>query len=211
MTHIIVEFFREIIKNDYVTVVIIAMLPIIELRGAIPVAFGMGIPPFLCLLVAFLGSSLVVPFLLLLLRPILAAMKKIRFINRIASAIEEVFRQKADKVLAKAEAKNKNISGEVTTRFKLLGVLAFVAVPLPMTGVWTGSAVAAFLDLKFLPALCVILIGNLIAGIIMTLLSLFFINYLDIILTVFLILVVVLLIFYAVTLIIKSMNNKESE
>lgn len=208
MTETIVEFFREIIKNDYVTIIIIAMLPIIELRGAIPVAFSMGMSPFTALMVAFIGSSLVVPFLLLLLRPILTALKKIKFIGKIAQAIEEIFKEKADKVLNNAKSKGRQINGEISTKYKLIGVLAFVAVPLPMTGVWTGSAIAAFLDLKFFPSLLVVLLGNLCAGIIMTLLSIFFIAYLDIILTVFLILVILILVSYIVTLIFKSNKNK---
>jgi uncharacterized membrane protein len=77
------------------------------------------------------------------------------------------------------------VNGELEVKYKVLGVLAFVAVPLPMTGVWTGSAVAAFLDLKFPVALLAVLLGNLCAGIIMTLLCVFLIDYLDIILTIF--------------------------
>jgi uncharacterized membrane protein len=211
MTEIIVEFFRKIIENDTLTIIIIAMLPIVELRGAIPIAFGMEMSPLIAFLTAYFGSSLVVPVLLLLLRPILDALKKIKFFNKIAVALESVFKSKADKVISKAEAKGRKVNGELEVKYKVLGVLAFVAVPLPMTGVWTGSAVAAFLDLKFPVALLAVLLGNLCAGIIMTLLCVFLIDYLDIILTIFLTLVVALLVIYVVTLIVKSKKTSKTD
>lgn len=204
MTDVIVEFFREYINNDNWTIIIIAILPIIELRGAIPVAIGMEFNPFMALFLAYIGSIIVVPFLLLLLRPILNLMKRIKFINRIAIAIEDGFQEKADKVIKKAHEKDKVIEGKIELKYKLWAVLIFVAFPIPMTGVWTGSAVAAFLDIKFFPALLVILAGNLCAGIIMTLLSVFFINYLDIIITSFLTLVIIVLIIYVITIIVRS-------
>lgn len=207
MTEIIVEFTRDIIRNDYLTIIIIALLPIIELRGAIPVGLGMGMNPFVALMVAYIGSSLVVPILLLLLRPVLDIMKKIKFIGAIAQAMEDMFQSKADKVRQKAQDKDIKADGDLSTRYKLIGVMAFVAVPLPMTGVWTGSAVAAFLNIRFLPALIVILLGNLCAGIIMTLMSVFFIDYLDIIITAFLSMVILVLISYVVTIVLKTKNK----
>lgn len=209
MTDIIVNFFREIIRNDYITIIIISILPIIELRGAIPVAIGMKMSPLMALITAYVGSCFVIPILLLLLRPILNALKKIKFISNLALSIEEIFTHKAQKVIEKARKKGREINGEISLKYKLLGVMAFVAVPLPMTGVWTGSAVAAFLDIKFLPALIVIMLGNLCAGIIMTLLSFFFMDYLDIILTVFLSIVVILLISYVITIIFKNMKKSK--
>ena len=208
MTEAIIEFFRNLLKNDYLTIIIIAILPIIEVRGAIPVAFGMGMKPLTAMFTAFIGCSIVIPFLLLLLRPILNALKKIKFIGRIADAAEDILQAKADKVTAKAKASGKITDGEISSRYKFWGVLLFVAVPLPMTGVWTGSAVAAFLDMKFIPAFISVMLGNLCAAIIMTILSIFFINYLDIILTAFLLLVVSILVFYIITLVLKINKSK---
>ncbi len=204
MTEVIVEFARSFIENDYITIIFISLLPIIELRGAIPIAFGMEMSALNSLLFAYIGSSFVIPFLLLLLRPILNACKKIKFFASLAQALEDMFAKKATKVIAKQEAKGHKINGEISTKYKLFGVLGFVAIPLPLTGVWTGSAIAVFLDIKFLPSLIVILLGNLCAGIIMTLLCLFFLNSIDVILTVFLSIVVIILVSYVISLFIKS-------
>jgi len=210
MTDAIINFFKELTNNEILTVIIISMIPIIELRGSVPVAFAMGLNPFTVFFIAVLGTSLVVPFLLLLLRPILTALKKVKFIGKIAESIEDMLKNKADKVVKKAEASGKIVNGKLSEKFKFFGVMAFVAVPLPGTGAWTGSAVAAFLDMRFLPALISIILGNISAGIIMTLLSLFFINYLDVILTVFLFIVVLILITYVVTIILKTRKKGEN-
>ncbi|MGI6702239.1 MAG: COG2426 family protein [Christensenellales bacterium] len=211
MTDNIIKFFQELVDNDYLTIIIISILPIIELRGSIPVAFSMGMHPLVAFIVAVFGSSLIVPVLLLLLRPVLDALKKIKFISKIALSIEDILAKKAEKVIQKAEKSGRVINGELSSKYKFLGVLAFVAVPLPMTGAWTGSAVAAFLDMKFLPALVAVVLGNISAGIIMSLLCFFFIGYLDMILTVFLSVVVVILIGYVVVLIVKSMKKREEK
>lgn len=205
MTETIVNFFRELINNDYATIVVIAIIPIIELRGAIPVGVSMGVNAFASYGLAFVGSSLVVPFLLLLLRPLLNALKKVKFFKHFANAVEGVFKDKADKI----NLESSPLSDRKKEWKKILGVFLFVALPVPLTGVWTGSAVAAFLDLKFSRALPAILLGNLTAGLIMTLLSVFLQQYIDIILAVFLVLFVVLLCFFIIKVIIRT--YKESK
>lgn len=208
MVDSIINFIRELLHNDYLTTIIISILPIIELRGAIPVAIKFGFKFYEAFFFAYIGSSFVIPFLLMLLKPILNWMKRFRWFKKFATAVEDLFKNKADNVLKKAEAKGHKVNGEIAQRYKLLGVLAFVAIPLPMTGVWTGSAIAVFLDLKFWPSLFVVLIGNLIAGIIMTLLSVFFKQYIDIIIGVLLLIVVIIACLYVIKLLIKMKNKR---
>ena len=207
ITNAIISFLESTLNNDILTIIIIALFPIIELRGAIPVAFKLGLEWYEALFFSWLGSSLVVPILLLLLRPILNAMKRTKGFKSFAHAIESNFEGKAAKIKSKAaEAQSERRA----LWKKLIGVFAFVAVPLPLTGVWTGSAVAAFLGLSFWQALPAVLLGNLTAGIIMTVLSVCFKAYVDTILSVFLIIVLIVVVFYIIMMIVRMSKNKKA-
>lgn len=206
MTDAIINFFENTIRNDVLTLIVIAVIPIIELRGSIPVGVAMGMPLWESFLWAWLGSSLVCPILLLILRPVLDWMKKTKWFRSLALAVEGTFRSRADKVVKESERNDPK-----KMKKKMIGVYAFVAVPLPLTGVWTGTAVAAFLDMPFWKALVSVLLGNLTAGAIVTTLTYFFKDYVDIILTVFLIIVLVVLLFYIVMVVIKMRRNKKAE
>lgn len=206
MTDAIINFFENTIRNNVLTLIVIAIIPIIELRGSIPVGVAMGMPLWESFLWAWIGSSLVCPILLLILRPVLNWMKKTKWFRSLALAVESTFRSRADKVIRESE---RNDPGKM--KKKMLGVYAFVAVPLPLTGVWTGTAVAAFLDMPFWKALVSVLLGNLTAGAIVTTLTYFFKDYVDIILTVFLIIVLAVLVFYVCMVAIKIYRNKKAE
>ncbi len=206
MTDAIINFFENTIRNNVLTLIVIAIIPIIELRGSIPVGVAMGMPLWESFLWAWIGSSLVCPILLLILRPVLNWMKKTKWFRSLALAVESTFRSRADKVVRESE---RNDPGKM--KKKMLGVYAFVAVPLPLTGVWTGTAVAAFLDMPFWKALVSVLLGNLTAGAIVTTLTYFFKDYVDIILTVFLIIVLAVLVFYVCMVAIKIYRNKKAE
>ena len=206
MTDAIIEFFRNLLNNDILTIIIISMIPIIELRGSIPVAIQMGLEWYEALGYAFIGSMIVVPFLLLLLMPILNLMKKWKFFRSIANAVEDMFRSKAESITKKL---GKGDSRKREEMIKMLGVLAFVAIPLPMTGVWTGSAVALFVGLSFPKSLLVIALGDMSAGLIMTGLSVLLKEHLNLFLTVFMIVVLVVLIANIVYLVIKKKMKKK--
>lgn len=208
MTEAIVNFFRDLFGNDYLTTFFIALLPIVELRGAVPVAFTMGLSWWQAFGLAYLGSSIVAPILLLLLKPILELLKKIKFFNRFATAIESMFQDKAKSI---AERAGKSDSARKEEWIKIIGVFTFVALPIPLTGVWTGTAVAVFLGVKFWKALGAILLGNFTAGVIMTLLSIFCAEYLDTILMVFFILVILLLALFIAKVIIRMVKSKRLE
>lgn len=206
MTDAIINFFENTLQNDILTIIVIAIFPIIELRGSIPVGVAMGMELWEAFLWAWVGSSLVCPVLLLILRPVLDWMKKTKWFRSLALAVESTFRSRADKVVKESDR-----NGPKKTKKKMLGVYAFVAVPLPLTGVWTGSAVAAFLDLSFGKALISVVAGNLTAGAIVTLLTYLFKDYVDIILTVFLFIVIAVLLLYIVMVIIKVRKNKKAD
>lgn len=208
MTEAVVNFFRDLFGNDYLTTFFIALLPIVELRGAVPVAFTMGLSWWQAFGLAYLGSSIVAPILLLLLKPILELLKKVKFFNRFATAIESMFQDKAKSI---AERAGKSDSARKEEWIKIIGVFTFVALPIPLTGVWTGTAVAVFLGVKFWKALGAILLGNFTAGVIMTLLSIFCAEYLDTILMVFFILVILLLALFIAKVIIRMVKSKRLE
>lgn len=208
MTEAIVNFFRDLFGNDYLTTFFIALLPIVELRGAVPVAFTMGLSWWQAFGLAYLGSSIVAPILLLLLKPILELLKKVKFFNRFATAIESMFQDKAKSI---AERAGKSDSARKEEWIKIIGVFTFVALPIPLTGVWTGTAVAVFLGVKFWKALGAILLGNFTAGVIMTILSIFCAEYLNTILMVFFILVILLLALFIAKVIIRMVKSKRLE
>jgi uncharacterized membrane protein len=122
-------------------VAVVSMVPIIELKGGIPIGLRLGLSQWGSFLWAFLGSSLIcVPRLLLL--PLLF---KIPFLKR----VENIFREKASKI---------------SPKWKFWGVFLFAAVPLPGTGVWTSSIVAVILGFRFWQSILIIITGNLISG-----------------------------------------------
>ncbi len=138
-------------------VLVIAAFPIVELRGAIPVAIiGFEMPWHYALLLAIIGNLLPVPFILLFLNAITRWLSKIAFFNRVLSWLFERTRRR----------------GGVIERYKRIGLVLFVAIPLPVTGAWTGSLAAVLFGLKFRHAFLSILIGVIVAGGIVTGLSL---------------------------------------
>ncbi|MBQ7301097.1 MAG: small multi-drug export protein [Clostridia bacterium] len=139
----------------YLYTFFISMLPIIELRGAIPVGAASGLPWYINYLLCCVGNMLPVPVILFFVEYVLNFMKQVKHLDRIAYWVEE----KAEKY-----------KGQVT-KYATWGLLLFVAVPLPGTGAWTGSLVAAFIKMKKKTAFFSVLGGVLIAGVIVTLIS----------------------------------------
>ena len=138
--------------SNYVYVFLISMLPIIELRGAIPVAFALGLPMMPSFWVSVIGNLLPVPFILLLITPLCRILKKTRLFSWLPRFLERKVEKNREKI----------------TKYAIFGLFLFVAVPLPGTGAWTGALVASFLDFKFRDALISIACGVLVAGIIMS-------------------------------------------
>lgn len=156
MTEAIKTFFVDILGAEG-GVFICSMIPIIELRGAIPMGYVLGMPWWLTYIISVIGNMLPVPFILLFINRIIKWMSgsRVKFFNKFANWL-----------LRKAE-KNK---GKIE-KYGFWGVASFVAIPLPVTGAWTGSLVAAVIDLKFWKAMLSALIGVMVAGIIVTLVT----------------------------------------
>lgn len=136
---------------------IISMIPLIELRGSIIFGAAMGIPWQHAFLVSFLGNILPVPFLILLARPIFAWLKTTRLLAGFTQKVEDQLMKKADKVTVQ--------------KYSAVGLFLFVAIPLPGTGAWSGSLIAALLDVKMRYALPAVIAGVFAAGVIMTVAS----------------------------------------
>ena len=126
------------------------MMPILELRGAIPIGVSMGLSPITCLLVSLVGNMVPVPFIILFIRRIFEWMKrKSSRLARIAERLEK-----------KAYAK-----GDIVYKGEIIGLILIVAIPLPGTGAWTGSLIAALLNIRMKAAVPAIITGVIIAGI----------------------------------------------
>ncbi|WLD75658.1 small multi-drug export protein [Mogibacterium neglectum] len=133
---------------------VMAMVPIIELRGAIPYGAGIaGLPIWQATLIAVLGNLLPVPFLVVFTRDIFSWMrKKSDKLNNIVQMME----RKADR--------NK----DVVLRYEFWGLMILVAIPLPGTGAWTGALVAAMMDMQLKRAFPAIALGVVAAAFIVT-------------------------------------------
>ena len=143
--------------GEKLCVLFCSMIPIIELRGAIPMGAIFGMPWWQSYVLSVVGNMLPVPIILLFVKTVLDFMLRcrVKFFNKVAAYVYG----KAEKNRAKIE------------KYSFWGVAIFVGIPLPMTGAWTGSLVAAFINMKFWRAFFSALIGVLAAGVIMTLVS----------------------------------------
>ena len=147
-----------------------SFVPMIELKGGIVFARGLGLGFFTAFGVAYVGSTLAFILVYFLLKPILALLKKIKWFKSFTLKIEGYFEDKANETLSKQQQNKKNHS-KPETFIKQLGVFVFVAIPLPMTGVWMGTAIAVFLGLKFSQSMLPVALGNFVAGAIIAVLA----------------------------------------
>lgn len=142
----------------YVVTFVISMLPVVELRGSIPIGdLAFKIPWYWCYLLSVLGNMLPVPFILLFVERVIEWTKKTKHLKKLGLWLEK----KAAKNTPKVQ------------KFEVFGLMLFVAIPLPMTGAWTGALVAALTGMKFKNSIISITGGVLIAGAIVTAIVLF--------------------------------------
>ena len=136
---------------------IISMIPILELRGGLLAASPalLNVPILKAIPICIIGNLLPIPFILLLIEKVLNGMERVPGLIKVAIWV----RQKADKNKSQIE------------KFGFWGLVLFVGIPLPGTGAWTGSLVAALLHMKFGKAIGAILCGIVMATVIMSLLS----------------------------------------
>ena len=129
----------------------ISMLPVIELRGAIPVGVAAGLDPELAVVIAIIGNLVPVPFIIIFIRKLFGWMRtKSERLNNWVSRLEAKAAKNAEKVF----------------KYENVGLFLLVAIPLPGTGAWTGALVAAFLDMRLKRAMPAITLGVITAGII---------------------------------------------
>ena len=153
MTEYLTEIFN-FISTEF-KVLFTAVLPVIEVRGAIPVGIALGMSPIHATIIAFLGSIIPIPFIMLTIRPIFKYLRTTR-----------AFKKMVNKLTKKSMEKSKNIQ-----KYGYIGLFIFVAIPLPGTGVWSGSLIASLLDMRLKYAFPAIVFGNMIAAFAIMILS----------------------------------------
>ena len=136
-------------------VFIISMMPILELRGGLIAATLLGLKGLPSFIICFIGNIIPIPFILWLITPIFNKLKKTKMFSGLVNKIEK-------KALAKKEQIEK---------LKYIGLMLFVGIPLPGTGAWTGCLIAAMLDMDKKKAMLYTILGVIMAGIIMMILS----------------------------------------
>lgn len=142
----------------YLIVFVISMVPVVELRGAIPIAEGMGLNLVWYYIVAIVGNMLPVPIIYLFARKVLEWGKDKKIIGKFFTWCLEKGEKGGEKL--KETAGNKGI---------FWALLIFVGIPLPGTGAWTGTLAASFLKLDFKTSISAVALGVILAGIIMSL------------------------------------------
>lgn len=142
--------FRAVVMTFF-----LSMVPVLELRAAIPFGVANGLSPPGAMVTAILGNLVPVPFIILFIRRIFGWLKSMK---RVRGVVERLERRAARK-------------SEAVRKYAWLGLCVLVAIPLPGTGAWTGALVAALMDIRLKRAMPAIALGVVIAGVIVTGLS----------------------------------------
>lgn len=145
------DWFYENTLGQIIATLAVSVVPVIELRGAIPIGVALGLHPLWATLASIIGNMLPVPFIILFVRHVFTWLKR-------HSAT-------AGKLVQWLEDKAHNKSA-VVIKYRAIGLCLLVAIPFPGTGAWTGSLVAALLDIPLREAIPTILLGVIIAGLI---------------------------------------------
>ena len=144
----------------YLFVFFVSMVPLVELRGAIPIATGMGLDLLPSYIIAVIGNMIPVPFIYFFARKVLEWGKDKPLIGKFFSFC-----------LTKGEKAGKKLQ-EKAGRGLFLALLLFVGIPVPGTGAWTGTLGASILDIDFKHSVIAVMLGVLLAGVLMLLVSL---------------------------------------
>lgn len=130
-----------------------SMIPVVELRGALPLAINLfQIPWYRAFFLAFIGNIIPVPFILLFLKPVTELLCKIKIFKKFFDWLFKRIRKKS----------------AIVEKYEELGLMIFVAIPLPGTGAWTGALLAYLMDIDFKKSIFFISLGVFVAGIIVT-------------------------------------------
>ena len=150
------QWLTENPAGEFCFTAMVSMIPVAELRLGIPFGVARGLPVWAACLAAVLGNMLPVPFIVVYIRRIFQWMRRrLPWLNSLVDKLE----------------RKAHLKGQTVTKYKYLGLLIFVAIPLPGTGAWTGSLAAAFLDMPLRKALPSIFAGIVIAGLAISILN----------------------------------------
>ena len=145
--------------KKYFWVFLVSMVPLVELRGAIPIGTSMGLPLLQVYIVSVIGNMLPVPLIYFFARKVLEWGKDKPLIGKFFSFCLEKGQKGGEKLQAKAG------------RGLFVALLLFVGIPVPGTGAWTGTLAASILDMDFKSSVTAVMLGVLLAGIIMWIVS----------------------------------------
>ncbi len=145
--------------KKYLLVLLVSMVPLIELRGAIPISAAMHLPKLQSFIIAIIGNMLPVPIIYLFARKVLEWGKDKKYTSKFFTWC-----------LVKGEKSGKKLESKAG-RGLYFALLLFVAIPLPGTGAWTGTLAASILDMDFKKSIIAVTLGVLIAGLIMMAIS----------------------------------------
>ena len=176
----LLEFLSQLPREIYIFV--ISMLPIIELRGAIPIGAVLEAPFYLNYLIAVMGNMLPIPFILIFIPRFLSFLERFKTFRPMVKWLRGKATKHSKRVIGEeCEQQTENTEdGEVLVNASdlermtpaiFIGLMLFVALPIPGTGAWSGSLVAALFNFEKKRAFLAILLGVLICGVIMTLAS----------------------------------------
>ena len=152
----LMQWLTDTMAGEFTLTVLVSMLPVVELRGGIPFGVAAGLPVWAAFAAAVIGNLIPVPFIIVYIRRVLQWTRE-RFpkLNSMVDALE----------------RKAHLKGEKVSKYKYLGLIILVAIPLPGTGAWTGSLAAAFLDMPLRRAIPSIIAGVLLAGLAISLLA----------------------------------------
>lgn len=138
--------------GEFWSLTIVSCIPFIELKLAIPLGLRLGMPWYESFLISFVSNCIPIPFVILLTRPIFDWLKKRKMFEKFITKFEERMMKKSEKV----------------TKYEMIGLFLFVAIPLPGTGAYSGAVIAALLGMRLKKAIPSITAGIFTAGIIVT-------------------------------------------
>ena len=149
----IIQWMNHSASGEFFYTMLMSMVPVVELRGGIPFGVALGLDIWPAYIAAVIGNMLPVPFIIIFIRRIFQWMRI--HMPRLNSLVDKL-EQKA------------HLKGRIVTKYKYLGLMIFVAIPLPGTGAWTGSLAAAFLNMRLRKAIPSVFLGVLIAGVLIS-------------------------------------------
>ena len=148
------EMISDIGVGRGLTTLVVSMLPVVELRGAIPIGVGLGLPLWQAALISMLGNIIPAPFIIAFVRTVMDWLRE-RSVR-------------AQRFVSWLEAKGTGKKAEKVRQAEFWGLVLFVAIPFPGTGAWTGALIAALLNMRMSRALPPILLGVLVAGLVVS-------------------------------------------